>query len=39
MLNRHPVPLEPKFPEKLLQADRLRKRVKSTRLTVENHSE
>jgi hypothetical protein len=38
MLNRHPVPLQPKFTDELFETGRLRERIKSTRLAVENQS-
>jgi hypothetical protein len=38
MLNRHPVPLQPKFTDELFKTGRLRERVKGTRLPIENQS-
>jgi hypothetical protein len=39
MLNRHPVPLQPKFTNELFKTGRLRKRIEVAGLAVENHSE
>lgn len=39
MLNRNPVTLQPKFPNKLFKSGRLREHIEGAGLTVENQSE
>jgi hypothetical protein len=38
MLNRHPVPLQPKFTDELFETGRLRERIEGAGLAVENQS-